>query len=90
MSVNPGFGGQKFIGSVLPKISKVREFINDKIGSDNKEAPLLEVDGGINLENIQKIAKAGTDIFVMGSAIFNAKDPYEETIAQAKALLNQI
>jgi ribulose-phosphate 3-epimerase len=89
MSVNPGFGGQKFIKSVLPKITNVRKFINDKFGSNNHEAPSIEVDGGINLENIQKIATAGADIFVMGSAIFNAKDTYKETIAKAKTLLDQ-
>ncbi|EKE01486.1 MAG: hypothetical protein ACD_21C00122G0017 [uncultured bacterium] len=87
MSVNPGFGGQKFIESVLPKICKVREFINDKIVANHHEAPLLEVDGGVNLDNIQKVAAAGADIFVMGSAIFHTQGTYEETIAAIRKLL---
>ena len=73
MSVNPGFAGQKFIPSVLPKIKKVRALINSK---ENK--PLLEVDGGINLDNFKQIAEAGADIFVAGSAIFNHKGEYQK------------
>jgi ribulose-phosphate 3-epimerase len=84
MAVNPGFGGQKFIESVLPKISQVRTLIDNK---NHTTIPLLEVDGGINLDNIQKIAAAGTDIFVMGSAIFNAKETYNITINNIKKLL---
>lgn len=84
MSVNPGFGGQKFIGSILPKISRVRDLITNKIGAN---IPLIEVDGGININNIEKIAAAGTDIFVMGSAIFSAKGNYQETISQIKRRL---
>ena len=74
MSVNPGFGGQKFIESTYKKIEQVRELI-DSTGKKIR----LEVDGGINIENIDKIAKAGADTFVAGSAIFNSDD-YSETI----------
>ena len=87
MSVNPGFGGQKFIASALPKISEVRNLIQSKANTNNSASPLLEVDGGINLDNIKKVAMAGADIFVMGSAIFNAKDTYKATIAKIKNLL---
>jgi ribulose-phosphate 3-epimerase len=75
MSVNPGFGGQQFIDSTLPKIAAVRERI-DRAG----RAIRLEVDGGVKVANIGKIAAAGADTFVAGSAIFGAKD-YAATIA---------
>lgn len=81
MSVNPGFGGQKFIPEVLPKIAHARELItkyNPKI--------LLEVDGGIKVENIKKIATAGADTFVVGSAIFKSHN-YAKTIAEMKESL---
>jgi len=65
MSVNPGFGGQSFIGEALKKVSLVRELINAS-GRDI----MLEVDGGIKVENIAAVAKAGADTFVAGSAIF--------------------
>ncbi|MEI8054560.1 MAG: ribulose-phosphate 3-epimerase [bacterium] len=84
MSVNPGFGGQKFIASALPKIRKVRDLIENKANTNNSTPPLLEVDGGINLDNIKKVAAAGADIFVMGSAIFNAKETYKTTIAKIR------
>ena len=75
MSVNPGFGGQSFIPSVLPKIRRVRELI-DATGREIR----LEVDGGIKVDNIAEVAAAGADTFVAGSAIFGAKD-YRATIA---------
>ena len=78
MSVNPGFGGQQFIRSVLPKVSEVRKRI-DKLGRDI----WLEVDGGIKTENIAEVAKAGADTFVAGSAIFGSKD-YAATIRQMR------
>ena len=84
MSVNPGFPGQKFIEGTYNKISLVRELI-DKSGKDIR----LEVDGGINLENIAKVASAGADTFVAGSSIFNSKD-YEETIKLMRDLLSQV
>jgi ribulose-phosphate 3-epimerase len=75
MSVNPGFGGQQFIESTLPKISAVRELI-ERAGRPIR----LEVDGGVKVANIGKIAAAGADTFVAGSAIFGAAD-YAATIA---------
>ena len=72
MSVNPGFPGQKFIESTLEKIKKVREIIDN-----SKREIRLEVDGGVTLENIGKIAKSGADTFVAGSAIFGEPDYYE-------------
>ena len=69
MSVNPGFGGQQFIESVLPKIAAVRALI------DRSKLPVrLEVDGGVKVANIGRIAAAGADTFVAGSAVFGAKD----------------
>ena len=84
MSVNPGFGGQKFIDSTLNKITKVRSLI-DKTGNDIR----LEVDGGINIDNIADVAKAGADTFVAGSAIFKSND-YVETIKSMKDKLQSI
>ena len=78
MSVNPGFGGQSFIPSTLPKIAAVRQII-DRSGRDIR----LEVDGGIKVDNIGAVAAAGADTFVAGSAIFSAKD-YVATIAQMR------
>jgi ribulose-phosphate 3-epimerase len=75
MSVNPGFGGQQFIESTLPKISAVRRLI-ERAGRPIR----LEVDGGVKVANIGKIAAAGADTFVAGSAIFGAAD-YAATIA---------
>jgi ribulose-phosphate 3-epimerase len=75
MSVNPGFGGQQFIESTLPKIAAVRQLI------ERSGRPIrLEVDGGVKVANIGKIAAAGADTFVAGSAIFGADD-YASTIA---------
>lgn len=79
MSVNPGFGGQKFIHSSLEKISKVRKIIDDS-GKNIR----LEVDGGINSETIGLAASAGADTFVAGSAIFNTEN-YEQTISDLRS-----
>ena len=84
MSVNPGFGGQKFIDSVLNKITKVRSLIEK-----NNLNTRLEVDGGINLENISQIASAGADTFVAGSAIFNEND-YSAIIKKMRSSLETI
>lgn len=81
MSVNPGFGGQKFIPSTLDKLRRVRERI-DASGLDIR----LEVDGGVGIGNIAEIAAAGADTFVAGSAIFNTDD-YAATIAAMRAEL---
>jgi ribulose-phosphate 3-epimerase len=74
MSVNPGFGGQSFIAQALEKIRAVRKMI-DATG----RAIMLEVDGGIKVENIAQVASAGADTFVAGSAIFGKPD-YKATI----------
>jgi ribulose-phosphate 3-epimerase len=79
MSVNPGFGGQSFIPSALPKIAEVRGMI-DRCGREIR----LEVDGGVKVDNIEAVAAAGADTFVAGSAIFGAKD-YRATIAEMRA-----
>jgi ribulose-phosphate 3-epimerase len=76
MSVNPGFGGQKFIPSALRKLAEVRKRI------DAIDRPVrLEIDGGVKIDNIQAIARAGADTFVAGSAVFGSKD-YAQTIRQ--------
>ena len=79
MSVNPGFGGQKFIGQALKKLAAARARI-DATGRDI----WLEVDGGVKVDNIGEIARAGADTFVAGSAIFGTKD-YKATIAAMRA-----
>jgi ribulose-phosphate 3-epimerase len=84
MTVNPGFGGQKFIEKTLFKISKISNFIklfNRKI--------LIEVDGGIDVNNIARIASFGAEAFVVGSAVFNSEN-YAETIAKMFNRLNTI
>jgi len=78
MSVNPGFGGQKFIPAALDKLREVRKII-DQSGLDIR----LEIDGGVKVENIGEIAAAGADTFVAGSAIFGSDD-YATTIAAMK------
>jgi ribulose-phosphate 3-epimerase len=84
MSVNPGFGGQKFIPSTLGKLRQVRQRI-DESGFDIR----LEVDGGVGIGNIAEIAAAGADTFVAGSAIFNTDD-YAATIAQMRDELAKV
>ncbi|MEH6650024.1 MAG: ribulose-phosphate 3-epimerase [Motiliproteus sp.] len=81
MSVNPGFGGQKFIPSTLDKLKLVKQRI-EASGRDIR----LEVDGGVGIANIAEIAAAGADMFVAGSAIFNTDD-YAATIAQMRQQL---
>ena len=83
MSVNPGFGGQSFIPSALPKIAQVRAMI-DRSGREIR----LEVDGGVKLDNIEAVAAAGADTFVAGSAIFGAQD-YRATIAAMREKIAQ-
>ena len=82
MSVNPGFGGQTFIASVLPKITQTRK----RIAATGKDI-WLQVDGGIKTENIAEVARAGADTFVAGSAIFGAKD-YAATIRAMRERLS--
>jgi len=81
MSVNPGFGGQSFIPGTLDKLREARELINAS------GLPIrLQVDGGVNVQNIKQIAQAGADTFVAGSAIFNAPD-YAQVISAMRAEL---
>ena len=83
MSVNPGFGGQQFIASVLPKIREVRQ----RIAATGQQI-WLEVDGGVKIDNIAEIARAGADTFVAGSAIFGSKD-YAATMRELRSRLDQ-
>jgi ribulose-phosphate 3-epimerase len=83
MSVNPGFGGQKFIPGVLPKIAEVRR----RVAASGRDVR-VEVDGGIKVDNIAAAANAGADMFVAGSAIFGSKD-YAATIRAMRAALVQ-
>ncbi|MBT0652131.1 ribulose-phosphate 3-epimerase [Geomobilimonas luticola] len=78
MTVNPGFGGQSFIEACLPKIHALRGML-DKRGLETE----LEVDGGVKTDNIARIAHAGADVFVAGSAVFGSPD-YAATIAELK------
>lgn len=88
MSVNPGFGGQSFIPEALRKLGLARARV-DAAQQRTGRAILLEVDGGVKVDNIAAIAKAGADTFVAGSAIFGTKD-YAATIAAMRAELAQI
>lgn len=81
MSVNPGFGGQGFIPQIIDKIKILRNILNEK-----KLSTLIEVDGGVKLDNVADIISAGADILVMGSAFFNSKD-YGTTIKQFRKIL---
>ena len=83
MSVNPGFAGQKFIESTYEKIVEVREMI-DAVNPSIR----LEVDGGLNLENIGKAARSGADTFVAGSAIFNSEN-YKKIISQMRETISK-
>ena len=83
MSVNPGFAGQKFIESTYDKIVEVREMI-DAVNPSIR----LEVDGGLNLENIGRAARSGADTFVAGSAIFNSEN-YKKTISQMREIISK-
>lgn len=84
MSVNPGFGGQKFIPGTLDKLRQAREMI-ERSGRDIR----LEIDGGVGIGNIREIAEAGADTFVAGSAIFNTDD-YKTTIDTMRAELAKV
>ena len=84
MTVNPGFGGQKFISGMLPKIRKARE-----LAQTRGLKMTIEVDGGVTAENIGTLAEAGADIFVAGAAIFGSPS-YRETINRMKAILGGV
>ena len=83
MSVNPGFGGQKFIPQALQKISALKAMIRAK-----NPNVLIEVDGGINQETIRSAAEAGADVFVAGSAIFGSSD-YGKTMGKLRSLIKE-
>lgn len=86
MSVNPGYGGQKFINSAIPKIAAVRSLIDSYSAQSGREIR-LQVDGGINPTNISQVAAAGADTFVAGSAVFSSPDAnggYSGIISQLK------
>ncbi|RJR15933.1 MAG: ribulose-phosphate 3-epimerase [Nitrospiraceae bacterium] len=78
MSVNPGFGGQKFIPEALDKIRQLRDII-----TRNKYRAEIEVDGGVNIDNVADVMKAGADIVVMGSAFYNSEN-YADTVKRVR------
>lgn len=84
MSVNPGFGGQSFLPSALDKLRQARQLV-DASGFDIR----VQIDGGVKVDNIQEIARAGADTFVAGSAIFGASD-YFEVIAEMRSELSAV
>jgi len=88
MSVNPGFGGQSFIAHALDKLKAARKLVDAAMARTGREI-LLEVDGGVKVENIGAIAAAGADTFVAGSAIFGSDD-YRATIASMRAELARL
>ena len=83
MSVNPGFGGQKFIPSSLYKVRKLKKMIHER-----GQNTLIEIDGGVNEKNIKSISDAGVDVFVAGSAIFKSPN-YKETIDRFRELIGE-
>ncbi len=83
MSVNPGFGGQAFIEHTLGKIAAIRSRIDTQVAAGGRPV-MLEVDGGVKADNIGRVAAAGADVFVAGSAIFGTAD-YQATIAAMRA-----
>ena len=88
MSVNPGFGGQSFIPSALAKVAQARKWIDAERARSGREIA-LQVDGGIKVDNIQAVARAGADTFVAGSAIFGQKD-YASVITAMREQLAQV
>lgn len=94
MSVNPGFGGQKFIGETLAKLREARRRIDDYKRETGREI-MLEVDGGVKVDNIAEVARAGADTFVAGSAVFGAAKEsdthrYDSVIAAMRAELEKV
>ncbi len=83
MSVNPGFGGQKFIYNTLPKTQRLREMI------EVRNAPtLIEIDGGVGLQNAESLVRAGADVLVAGNSVFGAQDP-EAAIRALKTIMEE-
>ncbi len=94
MSVNPGFGGQSFIASTLAKLKTVRQKIDQHVAAGGQPI-VLEVDGGVKVDNIAEIARAGADCFVAGSAIFSAPDApgelsYKNVLSQLRSALSKV
>jgi ribulose-phosphate 3-epimerase len=83
MTVFPGFGGQAFIPDVLPKIEEVRKLIDQR-----KLSIVVEVDGGIKADNIERVVRAGAEVIVSGSGIFRTPN-YAETIRQMRRVIGQ-
>jgi ribulose-phosphate 3-epimerase len=82
MSVNPGFGGQKFIEASLGKIAEIRQML-DEIGS----TAWLEVDGGVSVETLPRLRAAGVDAFVAGNSVFNHRDGIQAGVGALRDLL---
>jgi ribulose-phosphate 3-epimerase len=80
MSVNPGFGGQKFIYQVIPKVRKLKEMIDTR-----NTKTLIEIDGGVGLQNAEELLKAGANVLVAGSAVFKSEHPLD-TISRMKGI----
>ena len=80
MSVNPGFGGQKFIENTYSKVKEIKQLIIDK-----KSKALIEIDGGVNLQNANALLQAGADVLVAGSFVFSSGNP-QDTIQRLKAI----
>ena len=80
MSVNPGFGGQKFIYQVIPKVRKLKEMIDTR-----NTKTLIEIDGGVGLQNAEELLKAGANVLVAGSAVFKSENPLD-TISRMKGI----
>jgi ribulose-phosphate 3-epimerase len=84
MSVNPGFGGQKFIYQTLPKVRKLKDMLIER-----NATALIEIDGGVGLQNAEKLLQAGADVLVAGSSVFKAENPVQ-VIAQLKAIGREV
>ncbi len=80
MSVNPGFGGQKFIYQVIPKVRKLKEMIDTR-----NTKTLIEIDGGVGLQNAEELLKSGANVLVAGSAVFKSENPLD-TISRMKGI----
>ena len=89
MSVNPGFGGQSFIPHTLEKLATVRKMIDDYVAKNPGREILLQVDGGVKIDNIAEIAASGADTFVAGSAIFGKPD-YKAVVDAMRAELAKV
>jgi ribulose-phosphate 3-epimerase len=84
MSVNPGYGGQKFIYQAIPKVMQLKQML-----AERNVSPLIEIDGGIGLHNAEKVLQAGADVLVAGNAVLSAADPLE-MISKLKAVGSEL